>query len=74
MNDFVEVWRSPLIPNGPIVVRTALGADMTAKFTALHASTCRRPTRPASSAIEGGDFTGYVPVKPEFYNADHRRP
>ena len=28
-NDLVEVWRSPLIPNGPLVVRTALGDDMT---------------------------------------------
>ncbi|TIV73474.1 MAG: phosphonate ABC transporter substrate-binding protein, partial [Mesorhizobium sp.] len=34
-NDFVEVWRSGLIPNGPLVVRTALGDDMTAKLTAF---------------------------------------
>ena len=32
-NDFVEVWRSRLIPNGPLVVRTALGDDWTAKLT-----------------------------------------
>ncbi|TIT77286.1 MAG: phosphate/phosphite/phosphonate ABC transporter substrate-binding protein, partial [Mesorhizobium sp.] len=31
-NDFVEVWRSGLIPNGPLVVRTALGDHMTAKL------------------------------------------
>jgi phosphonate transport system substrate-binding protein len=32
MNDLVEVWRSPLIPNGPIVVRTSLDADIKTKF------------------------------------------
>ncbi len=66
-NDMVEVWRSGLIPNGPLVVRTALGADfekkMTEFFTAL-------PTKDKAcfSAVEGGDFTGYVPVKADFYN------
>ncbi|MER8367904.1 phosphonate ABC transporter substrate-binding protein [Mesorhizobium sp. M0306] len=66
-NDFVEVWRSGLIPNGPLVVRTALGGDMTAKlanfFTSLPAK-----DKPCFEAIEGGDFTGYVPVKPDFYS------
>ena len=32
MDDLVEVWKSPLIPNGPIVVRTTLDADTKAKF------------------------------------------
>ncbi|TCL71955.1 phosphonate ABC transporter substrate-binding protein [Rhizobium sp. BK251] len=67
-NKLVEVWRSPLIPNGPLVVRTALGEDWNKKladfFTAL-------PEKDAQcfSAIEGGDYKGYVPVKPEFYQA-----
>ena len=66
-NDMVEVWRSGLIPNGPLVVRTALGADfekkMTEFFTAL-------PTKDKAcfSAVEGGDFTGYIPVKADFYS------
>ncbi|MDB5537973.1 phosphonate transport system substrate-binding protein [Devosia sp. UYZn731] len=64
--DFVEVWRSPLIPNGPTVVRNALGADSIKKITDFYLNL---PTEDAAcfSAIEGGDFKGYVPVKAEFY-------
>jgi phosphonate transport system substrate-binding protein len=66
--DMVEVWRSPLIPNGPLVVRTALGADWATKLADFFT---KLPTSDAKcfAALEGGDFTGYVPVKPEFYNA-----
>ena len=66
-NDFVEVWRSGLIPNGPLVVRTALGDDMTAKLTAFFTAL---PTKDklCFEGVEGGDFTGYVPVNPDFYN------
>lgn len=66
-NDLVEVWRSDLIPNGPLVVRTALGEEMTAKLTDFFT---KLPTtdKACFEAVEGGDFTGYVPVKPDFYN------
>ena len=66
MNDVVEVWRSPLIPNGPTVARTALGDEWIKKISDFYMSL---PTKDAAcfNAIEGGDFTGYVPVKPEFY-------
>jgi phosphonate transport system substrate-binding protein len=37
MDDLVEVWKSPLIPNGPIVVRTSLDADIKSEVQALHA-------------------------------------
>src|ERR1700761_384401 len=64
----VEVWRSPLIPNGPIVYRTALGADFGKKLTDSYNKLAATDTK-CLSAIEGGDFKGYVPVKPEFYQA-----
>ena len=32
MDDLVQLWISPLIPNGPIVVRASMDADMKAKF------------------------------------------
>jgi phosphonate transport system substrate-binding protein len=66
MNDVVEVWRSPLIPNGPTVVRTALGDEWIKKITDFYMAL---PTKDVAcfNAIEGGDFTAYVPVKPEFY-------
>jgi phosphonate transport system substrate-binding protein len=66
--DFVEVWRSPLIPNGPLVVRNELGADFATKIKDFYMNL---PTEDAAcfSAVEGGDFKGYVEVKPEFYKA-----
>lgn len=64
--DLVEVWRSPLIPNGPLVVRTALGDEWTKKITDFFAA-LPASDKACFEAVEGGDFTGYVPVKPEFY-------
>jgi phosphonate transport system substrate-binding protein len=66
MNDVVEVWRSPLIPNGPTVARTALGDEWIKKLNDFYMAL---PAKDAAcfNAVEGGDFTGYVPVKPEFY-------
>ena len=67
-NKLVEVWRSPLIPNGPLVVRNALGSEWQTKLTDFF---MKLPTTDAKcfAAIEGGDFKGYVKVKPDFYNA-----
>ncbi|SLN23373.1 Phosphate-import protein PhnD precursor [Falsiruegeria litorea R37] len=38
MNDLVQIWQSKPIPEGPIVLRKALPADVKVKFTALMAS------------------------------------
>ena len=66
MKDFVELWKSPLIPNGPIVIRTALDADLKAKFKQFMIDLPK--TDPACfSAIQGGDFTSYTEVTPAFY-------
>ncbi len=66
MKDFVEVWKSPLIPNGPIVIRTSMDADMKAKFKDYMLNLPK--TDPACfSATMGGDFTGYTEVNTEFY-------
>lgn len=66
MDDLVEVWKSPLIPNGPIVVRTTLDADIKAKFKDFM---LKLPETDAAcfSAIQGGDFKSYTEVTPEFY-------
>ncbi|MDW6025554.1 phosphonate ABC transporter substrate-binding protein [Mesorhizobium sp. BAC0120] len=66
-NDFVEVWRSGLIPNGPLVVRTALGDEWKTKLTDFFTK-LPETDQACFTAIEGGDFTSYVPVTPEFYN------
>ncbi len=66
MHDVVQLWQSPLIPNGPLVVSNALGADWTKKLTDFFLAL---PTKDKScfEAVENGEFTGYVPVTPEFY-------
>lgn len=66
MDDLVELWKSPLIPNGPVVVRTSMNEDMKAKFKAFMMDLPK--SDPACfSAIQGGDFTGFAEVNVDFY-------
>ncbi|HCL64958.1 MAG TPA: phosphonate ABC transporter substrate-binding protein [Rhizobium sp.] len=66
MDDLVELWKSPLIPNGPIVVRTSMNEDMKAKFKKFMMDL---PTTDAAcfAAIQGGDFKGFAEVNADFY-------
>ncbi|WP_349436352.1 phosphonate ABC transporter substrate-binding protein [Pararhizobium sp. A13] len=66
MNDLVELWRSPLIPNGPTVVRSSLSADVKAKFKQFMLDL---PTTDAAcfAAVEGGEYKGFVEVNSDFY-------
>jgi len=66
MDDLVEVWKSPLIPNGPVVVRTSMNDDMKTKFKQFMVDL---PTSdPACfSAVQGGDFSGFTEVNVDFY-------
>lgn len=66
MDDLVEIWRSPMIPNGPLVVRQSLDADMKAKFKQFMVELPK--SDPACfSAIEGGDFQGFTEANVDFY-------
>lgn len=66
MDDLVELWKSPLIPNGPIVVRTSLNEDLKTKFKTFMMNLPKED--PACfSAIEGGDFKGFAEVNVDFY-------
>jgi phosphonate transport system substrate-binding protein len=67
-NKLVEVWRSPLIPNGPLVVRNELGTEWQAKLTDFF---MKLPEKDAKcfAALEGGDYQGYTKVQADFYNA-----
>lgn len=66
MDDLVEVWKSPLIPNGPIVVRTSMNDDMKTKFKQFMVDLPK--SDPACfSAVQGGDFSGYTEVNVDFY-------
>ncbi len=66
MDDLVQLWESPLIPNGPIVVRATMDAGMKDKFKAFMVGLPK--SDPACfSAIQGGDYTGFTEVTPAFY-------
>jgi phosphonate transport system substrate-binding protein len=66
MNDVVEVWRSPLIPNGPIVVSNKLDQDVRAKFIS-YMKALPESDPDCFSAIQGGDYKGFVDVDHSFY-------
>lgn len=66
MEDVVKVWQSPLIPNGPLVLRSTLPEEMKQKIIAFYTAL---PTEDYECfrSIENGDFSGYTPVEPDFY-------
>ncbi|OBZ93682.1 phosphonate ABC transporter substrate-binding protein [Pararhizobium polonicum] len=66
MNDLVELWRSPLIPNGPTVVRSSLSADVKAKFKQFMLDLPKTDAA-CFAAVEGGDYKGFVEVNADFY-------
>ncbi|CCF22040.1 PhoD2 precursor (Phosphate uptake ABC transporter periplasmic solute-binding protein) (plasmid) [Pseudorhizobium banfieldiae] len=66
MDDLVELWKSPLIPNGPVLVRSSLSEDIKTKFKDFMMALPKND--PACfSAIQGGDFTGFAEVNVDFY-------
>ncbi|MGV8937922.1 MAG: phosphonate ABC transporter substrate-binding protein [Allorhizobium sp.] len=66
MDDLVELWQSPLIPNGPIVVRSTMNEDMKSKFKTFMTDLPKTDAA-CFSAIQGGDYTGYADVNVDFY-------
>ena len=66
MDDLVELWKSPLIPNGPIVVRSSMNADMKAKFKDFMVK-LPESDQACFAAIQGGEFKSYTEVNVEFY-------
>lgn len=66
MNDLVELWKSPLIPNGPIVVRSSMDADMKGKFKQFMLDLPKKDAA-CFAAVMGGDFTAFTEVNVDFY-------
>lgn len=66
MDDLVELWKSPLIPNGPLVVRSSLDQSVREKLKTFLMNLPK--SDPACfQAVEGGDFKGFAEVTPAFY-------
>ncbi|NBE08202.1 phosphonate ABC transporter substrate-binding protein [Paragemmobacter ruber] len=61
MNDIVEIWRSKLIPEGPMVVRSALPADVKAKVIAL-TDTLWQTDAECAYGVAAGEAKDFVPV------------
>lgn len=66
MNDLVQLWISPLIPNGPIVVRSGLDQDAKDAFKKLMMDLPKTDPE-CFSQVEGGDFQGFTEVNADFY-------
>ncbi len=67
MSNLVEIWRSALIPEGPMVVRKALPQDIKDKVTALTADLWETDPTCAYS-VAAGDAKDFVPVEHSAYD------
>ena len=67
MSNLVEIWRSALIPEGPMVVRKALPQDVKDKVTALTADLWETDPECAYS-VAAGEAKDFVPVEHKAYD------
>lgn len=66
MNTIVEIWRSTLIPEGPLVVRRALPQDVKDKVYAMM-DTMWETDPECAYGVAAGEAKDFVPVKHEDY-------
>ena len=66
MNDIVEIWRSKLIPEGPMVVRKSLPQDAKDKMYAM-LDTMWADDPACAYNVAAGEAKDFVPVKHEDY-------
>ncbi|CAN1495555.1 PhnD ABC-type phosphate/phosphonate transport system, periplasmic component [Paracoccaceae bacterium] len=66
MNTIVEIWRSTLIPEGPLVVRRALPQDVKDKVYAMM-DTMWADNPECAYGVAAGEAKDFVPVKHEDY-------
>lgn len=66
MNDIVEIWRSKPIPEGPVVLRKALPADVKARMVELVGGMHEKDKQCAYN-IAAGDTAGFRPIAHDAY-------
>ncbi|OHV79081.1 phosphonate ABC transporter substrate-binding protein [Rhizobium sp. LCM 4573] len=66
MDDLVEVWKSPLIPNGPLMVSNKLSDDMKTKVTAFFKD-LPKTDKTCFESFTGGGYVDWEPVDQSFY-------
>lgn len=66
MNDLVELWKSKLIPEGPMVVRAALPQDVKDKVIALTAD-LHETDKDCAYGVAAGEAMDFIPVTLDAY-------
>jgi phosphonate transport system substrate-binding protein len=66
MNDLVELWKSKLIPEGPMVVRSALPQDVKDKVTQITAD-LHETDKDCAYGVAAGEAKDFVPVTHDAY-------
>ncbi|WP_026352218.1 phosphonate ABC transporter substrate-binding protein [Yoonia vestfoldensis] len=66
MNDLVEIWKSKPIPEGPIVLRTALPEDVKATMIELTAN-LHANDEACAYGVAAGETAGFTPIGHEAY-------
>jgi phosphonate transport system substrate-binding protein len=66
MDDLVEVWQSPIIPNGPLMVSNKLPADMKEKVTAFFKGLPEADFE-CFDAFTAGGYTNFVDADQQMY-------
>ncbi|MGR3467220.1 MAG: phosphonate ABC transporter substrate-binding protein [Shimia sp.] len=68
MNDLVQIWKSKVIPEGPIVLRTALPEEVKATMTEL-VDTLHERDVDCAYGVAAGETLGFQPVTHETYES-----
>lgn len=68
MNDLVEIWKSEVIPEGPVVLRKALPEDVKTKMTELVDGLYEADPE-CAYGVAAGDTLGFQPVTHDTYNS-----
>ncbi len=68
MNDIVEIWRSKPIPEGPIVLRTALPDDVKAKMIELTQGLIAKDAD-CAYGVAAGETAGFEPITHDAYES-----
>jgi phosphonate transport system substrate-binding protein len=66
MNDLVEIWKSKLIPEGPMVVRAALPQEVKDKVTQLTAD-LHETDKACAYGVAAGEAKDFIPVTLDAY-------
>ena len=66
MNDLVQIWKSNLIPEGPVVLRRSLPEDVKAKVTQIVAD-LHETDKDCAYNVAAGEAKDFVPVKHDDY-------